>query len=143
MALIQDILASKAPRDIISIDPRKTVTEAAKMMSHNKVGSVLVLDEGKLLGVFTERDLMNKVVAQDKDPQTTPVQEVMTSKVAVGKTGMTIQEATEIMSQNRIRHFPIAEDGKVINMISAGDILTWQAKQNEMAVRHLENYFLT
>lgn len=142
MATIQEILEQKKG-DPITVSQDMSVADATRFMSENKVGCVLVLRNEKLKGLFTERDLLNKVIAIGKDPSQTHLKDVMTSKVAVGNRDMGIQEAGELMSGNRIRHLPIVEDGKLIDVISSGDILAWQLKEHQTTVRHLENYFLT
>lgn len=142
MATVQDLLEGR-DKALLTIAPNATVLEASKLMSQNKVGCVLIIKNEKLKGVFTERDLLNKVISADLDPATTIVKDVMTARVAVGNQDMDIIEAGELMSHNRIRHLPIVQDGEIVHVISTRDILAWKLQEHQTTVRHLENYFLT
>ena len=142
MPLVRDLLAVKKP-GFISISPDATVFETVEQMSSHKIGAILVMQGKALLGVFTERDLMNRVIVASKDPKTTKVSEVMTTRVAVGKIEMPLKEAAMLMSSNRIRHLPIVENGEVVNMISTGDVMARQLNDEKQTIEHLEHYFFS
>ncbi len=126
---------------VVSVDPECTVSEAVKIMCRTKVGAVIVFEHQAPVGLFTERDVMHRVVALDSDPARVRVKEVMTSPFASGTPELDILEAAEMMSQNRIRHLPVLQGGQLLGMISSGDILAWKLHSNESMMRHMEDYF--
>ena len=95
------------------------------------------------MGLFTERDLMHRVVNKNQDPAATPLRSVMTTPFAVGSPGMSVIEAAELMSDNRIRHLPVYDEGILIGMVSSGDILAFKLRENERSIKHLEDYFFS
>lgn len=111
-----------------------TVYEAAVAMREKGVGSVLVEDQGTLAGIFTERDLLNRVVAAGKDPESTRLADVMTTDVVGMEGGKPLSHALHLMYQNNFRHVPVLADGKPIGMVSARDALgiEWQDFQREI-----------
>ena len=102
---LSEILEGKE-RKVVEADHQASVELAVERMCLNKVGSVVVVNEWEPVGLFTERDLMHRVVNKNKDPAATPLRSVMTTPFAVGSPGMSV-EASELMSDNRIRHLPI------------------------------------
>ncbi len=126
---------------VVSVDPDCTVSEAVKVMCRTKVGAVIVFEHQVPVGLFTERDVMHRVVAVDADPKSMRVKEVMTSPFASGTPDLEIHEAAEMMSQNRIRHLPVMQGGQLMGVISSGDILAWKLHSNESMMRHMEDYF--
>ena len=137
---ISDILENKGNK-MVQVETDCLVTEAARTMSQEKVGSVLVLEEQKLVGIFTERDLMHKVVAAGFDPNMVKVGEVMTSRIATIPPETPLREAAQLLSQNRIRHLPILQDGQLVGVVSVGDIFAWKLREQEVTMRKLEEYF--
>ena len=131
---LDEILRSKGDR-VCHVSPEANVLEAAQMMKNEKVGALLVLHGEKILGILTERDILNRVVAEGIDPAGIKVHEVMTKDVAVLKPSLTVREAMRIVSDKRIRHFPVVQDGHLIGMISSGD-LTHRAIAEEEGVIH-------
>ena len=101
----------------------------------------MVLENGELVGIFTERDLMSRVVAERLDPETVKVSAAMTSSIATVPQETPIREAANLMSQNRIRHLPVLQDGKLSGVISAGDIFAWKLREQEFTLHQLEDYF--
>ena len=108
---------------IFSVGPEATVAEATKEMATKKVGSILVLQNGKLDGIFTERDLLNKVIAAGLDPKTTLVSKVMSREVCAINTDETIADCYERMAKTHCRHLPIFEKGKLVGMVTMRDLL--------------------
>lgn len=139
MPKVKDILNEKGSATV-SVSPKETVHNACKLMVKSKCGAVLVMQGDKLLGIFTERDLMNKVVAVDGDPKTAEVGNVMTTRIAVGSPDMDINEAAEVMSQTRLRHLPVMDGNQLLGIISQGDLMNWKLRENETTVRHMEDY---
>ncbi len=125
---------------VIHIDVDCNVFEAAKKMRDYKVGALMVVENDTLSGIFTERDLMTRVIAEGHDPKKVKVSEYMTSSVATAPPETPISEAANLMSQNRIRHLPVIQDGKLFGLVSSGDILAWKLSDQEITSRHLENY---
>ncbi|MBC8258923.1 MAG: CBS domain-containing protein [SAR324 cluster bacterium] len=137
---LKDLLAQK-DKGVIQLESDSKVVAAARTMRDNKVGAVMVLDNGVLVGIFTERDLMSRVVADGLDPENVMVSEVMTSSIATVPLETPIREAANLMSQNRIRHLPVLQDGQLVGVISAGDILAWKLREHEFTLHQLEDYF--
>ena len=134
---LKDILAQKE-KGVIQVDSDCIVVEAARKMRDNKVGALMVLENGELVGIFTERDLMSRVVAERLDPETVKVSAAMTSSIATVPLETPIREAANLMSQNRIRHLPVLQDGKLCGVISAGDIFAWKLREQEFTLHYFK-----
>lgn len=140
MATVQRILAGKGP-DVATIPHDKTALEAARMMHDSHIGSVLVMRDGKIAGIFTERDLMNRIVAEQRDPSATPVSEVMTERIAFCSPETTLDACRSAMTKNRMRHLPVLDgDGNLVGIISSGDILARELKDTEETLQYLHDY---
>ena len=135
-----DLLNRKKGGEVVTVAPECSVAVAVRTMCQQKVGSVIIVEHEHPVGVFTERDVMHRLVAPGRHPETTKVSEVMTSPFASGPPEMSIREAAELMSQNRIRHLPICVQGQLLGLISSGDVLAWKLEEQELSLRHLENY---
>ena len=128
---------------MVSTDHQANVALAVERMCFHKVGSVVVVNQWEPVGLFTERDLMHRVVNKNQDPAATPLRSVMTTPFAVGSLGMSVIEAAELMSDNRIRHLPVYDEGILIGMVSSGDILAFKLREHERSIKYLEDYFLS
>lgn len=117
---IADLIAGKP---LVHAQSSDNVRSAAKHMADSSVGALAVLSGGKLVGIFTERDLMTRVVARDLDPDKTEVAAVMTGDVLVASSGERLDEAVSKMKSQNCRHLPIVDDGKLVGMISLRDLL--------------------
>ena len=137
---LKDLLAKKG-NVVIQVESDCIVAAAARKMRDNKVGALMVMKNDTLSGIFTERDLMSRVVAEGLDPEKVKVSEAMTSSIATVPLETPIREAANIMSQNRIRHLPVLEEGKLYGVISVGDILAWKLREQEFTLHQLEDYF--
>ena len=126
---------------VIQVESDCIVAAAARKMRDNKVGALMVMKNDTLSGIFTERDLMSRVVAEGLNPEKVQVSEAMTSSIATVPLETPIREAANIMSQNRIRHLPVLEEGKLYGVISVGDILAWKLREQEFTLHQLEDYF--
>jgi CBS domain-containing protein len=109
-------------------------------MVHHHVGAVLVVDAGRLAGIFTERDVLQRVVGAGLDPKTARVAEVMTKDLVTLTPGSTVEEAMEIFTDRRCRHLPVLEDGRIIGVISIGDVTRWTVDSHRAEAEHLKNY---
>lgn len=110
-------------QELVTAPGGATVAEAARLMRERAVGAVMVLDEGKLVGVFTERDALFRVVAESRDVQTTRLSEVMTSRPRTVSPDMAFSDALHIMHEGGFRHVPVVRDGRPVGMISCRDAL--------------------
>ena len=139
---LSEILDGKG-RKVVEVDHQASVALAVERMCFHKVGAVVVVNQSEPVGLFTERDLMHRVVNQNEDPVATPIRSVMTTPYAVGSPGMSVIEAAELMSDNRIRHLPVYDEGIMIGMVSSGDILAFKLSENERSIKYLEDYFFS
>ena len=125
---------------IYSVPATATVAEAVHEMNHQKVGCVLVMDGGRLAGVFTERDVLTRIVVAEVDPKTTPVARVMTAGVNTVPPETTIEEVMTLFAEKRCRHLPVVEDGRLLGLISIGDISRWVAAARHAECEQLKQY---
>jgi CBS domain-containing protein len=140
MATIRDLLAVKGSQ-VFTIGSSATVYDAAVLMNEHKIGSLVVLDEGRVKGIITERDILRKVVGERRDPTRAPVHEVMTTEVICARPHTTVDEARSVMKVRRIRHTPIVDDdGRLQGLISIGDLNAHQANSQEMTIHLLQEY---
>jgi CBS domain-containing protein len=139
MVTVKKILENKG-REVISIDGEAKVTEAARLMNERHIGALVVTHAGKVVGVFTERDILNRIVAQTRDPAATAVQEVMTSPVACCSSDTTRAECRSVMRKNRIRHLPVVDDDRLVGIVSIGDILEDEGAEQQETIRYLYEY---
>lgn len=122
MENVSDLLAAK-PRHIASTSPTATVRQATWLMNEHAIGSLLVMANDRLVGIFTERDVLRRVVAEGRSPDTTAVGDVMTREVVCCSPETPVEEVADLMHRRRIRHVPVLDHGeRVIGMVSIGDI---------------------
>jgi len=122
---------------IHSVGPDAMVTDCARTMENAKVGAVIVMDGERLTGIFTERDALNRVLAAGLDPRSTRVSEVMTKDPYCIPPTMTVGAAMQLVTQRRFRHLPVVQDGKVLGVISSGDLTHWLVKDQIGEVQEL------
>lgn len=134
------LLAEKSG-GILSVPSSVSVADAVAVMNQHKVGSVLVMDGERLTGIFTERDVLYRVVAQGREPAGTPVSEVMTAEPKTVTSDMTVDETLAFISERRCRHLPVTEDGRLVGLISQGDITRFLVEAHRAQAEQLMNYF--
>jgi CBS domain-containing protein len=122
---------------IHSVAPDASVIECVRTMTHEKLGALIVMDGERLIGIFTERDALNKVLAAGLDPASTKVSEVMTKDPYCIPPTTTVGEAMALVTKRRFRHLPIVENGKVLAVISSGDLTHWMVKDETGGVQEL------
>lgn len=126
---------------IVYTGPQTTVREAAGTMSQHNIGSVMVMDDEKnVLGIFTERDLLNRVVADDRDPAETQIQEVMTEDVIVVSGDTPRSDALNLMQEEHIRHLPVADEDELYGIVSLRDLLTFEQQMQEFEIQQLREF---
>jgi CBS domain-containing protein len=139
MKNVRQLLQAKGGA-VASISPGMTVHEAMKIMAESNIGALLVLDGGQLVGVVSERDFARKLFLQDKLPSQLPVQDVMTRDVVYVRSEMTTEECMALMTDKRVRHLPVIEHGKVIGVVSIGDLVKETICEQEFIIQQLESY---
>lgn len=140
MANVRDILRRKGLR-VISIGPTATVLDAATMMNDQKIGGLMVCDQGKVVGIITERDVLRRVVAEGEDPARTSVAEAMTHEVICCQPDTEIDKARSVFMSKRIRHLPVVDEHeRIIGLISIGDLNAWELDGKEVTIRYLHEY---
>ena len=140
MAVVRD-LPNRKGTNIVSVAPTSTVLEAARLMNDRSVGGVLVVDDaGALLGIFTERDILRRVVAASLPPETTKVADVFTRDVVTTSPDTTIDECGAIMSSRRVRHLPVVDANGLHGVVTIGDLLAQRVSEHETTIQHLNSY---
>jgi CBS domain-containing protein len=123
-----------------TVPPSVTVADAVRVMNEKKIGSVLVVEGGRLVGIFTERDVLSRVVAAGVNPRTALVSSVMTARLETIAPDMTIGDVMGIFTHKRCRHLPVVADGELLGLISIGDVSRWLADTHRAEAEHLRQY---
>ena len=139
MITIEHLLKNKE-NQIWSVEPKISIFEALKIMSDKEIGALLVIEDEKLVGIFSERDYARKVILKGKSSKNTQVGELMTKKVLYIDPEQTINDCMAIMTDKHIRHLPVIENDKVIGMVTIGDVISQIISEQEFTIQHLENY---
>ena len=139
MKLVSQLLTAKG-HDVWSIAPDTTVLKALQLMADRKIGALLVLDDDKLLGVFSERDYARKVILKGKSSNDTPVRDVMSSNTVCVVPDQTTELCMSLMTEKRVRHLPVVDDDKVVGIISIGDVVKAVIADREDVIEQLEQY---
>ena len=139
MFTIGDVLEQKGA-EVATIGPETTALDAAGLMNDRRIGAVCVVEGEKLVGVFTERDLLTRVVSAKRDPGATKVGEVMTPSVITCGLRGTIEDCITVMSYKRVRHLPVVEDDKLVGIVSTGDLMAVQVDKKQAFIEDLYDY---
>ena len=134
------ILLKEKSASVYSVAVNSTVAAAVAEMNSHRVGSVMVKDSERVVGIFTERDVLTRVVAAGRDPNTTPVREVMTEQFKFITRETSIEDAMQVMTEKRVRHLPVMDGEALIGLLSIGDMTRWLLKVNEMEAENLRRY---
>lgn len=140
MKLVKHLLHTKGG-NVLSISPDASVFEAIKLMAEKSIGSLVVLDEdGKLIGIVTERDYARKVIVMGRSSKETRVREIMSADVLTTTSDHTVNSCMELMTKKKIRHLPVVENGQVIAMVSMGDLVQVIIADQQEEIEQLEHY---
>ena len=137
--LLSAILEEKSG-DVLQIDGGATVFEAITKMVDANVGSLLVTEEGEIAGIITERDYLRRVTLQGRTDKETAVREIMSSPLVVATPETLIDECMAMMTDRRIRHVPVVDDGAVVGVVSIGDLVKFRAKEQAFEIKYLTDY---
>jgi len=138
---MHDLLREKGSA-VLSIGKDATVLQAAVMMNDHKVGALVVIDRGQVVGMFSERDVLRRVVSEARDPSSTRVEDVMTTEVVVATPQTTLEEAKGVMKNRRIRHLPVCCDqsGNLMGVVSIGDLNAYNSTAQERTIHFMTEY---
>jgi CBS domain-containing protein len=139
MATVKDILNKKGAF-VAHVDINSSVLETTQFMNDKRIGSVVVCNEDKVVGIFTERDILSRIVAAQADPAATTVGEVMTAPVACCLPATTIDECKDVMTEKRIRHLPVVEDNNLLGIVTSGDIIALEKAKGHETIKYLNEY---
>ena len=140
MARVRELLERKGTH-VLTVRPAASVLQAAMLMNEHRVGSLVVVEDGRVVGMFTERDVLLRVGGERRDPEATRVADVMTAAVVVCSPETSVEEARGVMRDRRIRHLPVADaDGRLLGLISIGDLNAQLQAAQEQTVFLLTEY---
>jgi CBS domain-containing protein len=139
MPIVNDLLQTKG-HSVWTVSPEATVYEALEIMAAKDVGALVVLEESRVAGIFSERDYARKVILRGRASRDTPVSEIMTAKVLYVRPDQTVNDCMALMTRYHIRHLPVLEGGELIGLISIGDVVKAIISEQEFMIEQLENY---
>jgi signal-transduction protein with cAMP-binding, CBS, and nucleotidyltransferase domain len=139
MATVADLIGDKG-RSLERIEADRSVLDAVRAMVDANVGSLLVTSEGQIEGIVTERDYLRRVTLEGRDERTTAVREIMSSPLVVVRPTTSLEECMALMTDRRIRHLPVAEQGVVTAIVSIGDVVKYVSQQQSFELRYLHEY---
>jgi CBS domain-containing protein len=136
---IGTVLHHKGPQ-VWTISPDATVFEAIRMLADKNVGALLVVEEGKVMGMFSERDYTRKVALEGKTSQKTLVREIVSKDVVTVTPLNTVEDCMRLMTDKRIRHLPVLDNGKLVGLVSIGDMVNWIISAQSATIDQMESY---
>ncbi len=139
MKTIKEILDAKG-YDVSTIRPEETVLDALKLMAEKELGALIVMEEGKLKGLISERDYARKVILKGRTSLETKVREVMTQKVVCSTLERTADEVMAVMTEKRVRHLPVIDEKQVVGLVSIGDLVRAIISDQQFVIEQLEKY---
>jgi CBS domain-containing protein len=139
MATVEDILDKKG-RFVAKVSTDSTIREATQEMVRRRIGSLVICSGDKVVGIFTERDVMARVVAEGIDPANTPVGQVMTAPVACCLPETTLNECRDVMTEKRIRHLPVVKNNELMGIVTIGDLMAQKEAAHLETIKYLSEY---
>jgi len=139
MNKVRQILNAKG-RHVWTISKDSTVFDGLKLMTEKLIGSLVVLEEGQVAGIFTERDYARRVGPERRNPEETRIEEVMTRELITVDPNQTVNECMVLMTENHIRHLPVLDEGRLVGIISVGDVVKDIIEELEFHVQQLQSY---
>ncbi|MGW8250879.1 MAG: CBS domain-containing protein [Anaerolineales bacterium] len=139
MVTVSQVLQRKG-HTIWSVNPDTSVYDALQLMAEQDIGALLVLEEGQLVGIFSERDYARKVILKGKSSKETPVQEIMTTQVVYVRPGHFIEECMALMTERHFRHLPVLDGERLVGVISIGDVVKEIISEQKFVIEQLEQY---
>jgi CBS domain-containing protein len=136
---IREVLAAKGSQ-VQTVAPDTTVLEAVQRMNEHGIGSLVVIKGSRPIGMFTERDVLRRVVSGGRPADSTPVREVMTTNVVIVSPDVAVSDAMAIVTETRCRHLPVMEDDRMVGLISSGDLTKWVTRNQAQDIQHLIEY---
>ena len=140
MKTAANLLTSKAHQSVHTTTPEASVFDAIKLMADKNIGALVVMEAEQVAGIITERDYARKIVLMSRSSKQTPVREVMTSAVMYVRPDQTSEECMVLMTQNRLRHLPVIDDGRLLGIISIGDLVKDIIAEQRFTIEQLEHY---
>ena len=140
MKTAAQIVGSKPDQTVHAIAPSASVYDAVRLMAEKNVGSLLVREGDKIAGIITERDYARKIILMGRTSKDTPVRDIMTSEVLCVRPDQTSEECMALMTENRIRHLPLVDGGKLVGLISIGDLVKDIISEQRFIIDQLEHY---
>lgn len=139
MGKVKNILESKG-NAIYSVEPTIMVYRAIELMCEKNIGGLLIVDDGKLVGIFTERDYARKLILRGKSSKDTPISELMTSNLITVSPDTSIDDCMRVMVGRKIRHLPVLDEGELVGLISIGDVVRHVIDEQKSIIEQLEHY---
>lgn len=142
MTAVADILKSKADPIVHAVKPDDSVFDALQRMADNGIGALLVMEGEAIIGIVTERDYARKIALKGRTSALTLVRDVMTTSVLFVKPAQTSEECMALMTNNRVRHLPVVDDGKLLGLVSIGDLVKDIISEQKFTIEQLEHYII-
>jgi CBS domain-containing protein len=139
MKTVKRLLASK-PSGVVTIAPGASVFEALELMADKDIGAVVVVSEGQVVGILSERDYARKVILHNKSSRDISVDEIMTDRVYYVDLMHSVEECMALMTDKRIRHLPVLDQGRLVGVLSIGDLVKATIDEQDFVIRQLESY---
>lgn len=142
MKPIAEILKAKAEQAVCTIPPSASVFEAVKLMADKHIGALLVMEKDAIAGIITERDYARKVIVKGRSSKDTPVRDIMSSPVMYVHPEQTNEECMALMTDHRLRHLPVVDNGKLVGLISIGDLVKDIISEQRFVIEQLQHYIM-
>ena len=139
MGKVRNILQTKG-NAVYSVDPDMMVYRAIELMCEKNIGGLLIVENGKLVGIFTERDYARKLILKGKSSKDTPIKDLMTSNLVTVSPDTYIDDCMRVMTGRKIRHLPVLDNGNLVGLISIGDVVHYVIEEQKSIIEHLEHY---